>query len=373
MARMKFLCDAERCIECNGCVTACKQEHDIPWGVNRRRVVTINDGVPGERSISVACMHCSDAPCMAVCPVDCFYKTEEGIVLHDKDLCIGCGYCFYACPFGAPQFPQAGAFGVRGKMDKCTFCAGGPEKDMSEAEFKKYGRNRLAEGKLPACAEMCSTKALLARRRRRARRDLSRARRGRAARAARCGAGPPPTAAPTRRGRADAPPAAHLRRRAATGREVMIAHRCWPWPRRSRCSRRAASARRCWSTSRAPTRASPTRRRTATRHSTATRLRGTRRSRSARRTRTNTSARAERRVHVRSRIERSLSGGHRWRCLSAPWRSRSRLPSILPKPTWRSSRRSASRPSPSTTSRCGVKCVPARSSSRASRVARPTC
>ena len=56
MARMKFICDAERCIECNGCVTACKQENNIPWGVNRRRVVTINDGVPGERSISVACM-----------------------------------------------------------------------------------------------------------------------------------------------------------------------------------------------------------------------------------------------------------------------------------------------------------------------------
>jgi len=46
-------------------------------------------------------------------------------------------------------------------MDKCTFCAGGPEPNGSEAEFKKYGRNRLAEGKLPACAEMCSTKALL--------------------------------------------------------------------------------------------------------------------------------------------------------------------------------------------------------------------
>ena len=162
MARMKFLCDAERCIECNGCVTACKQEHDVPWGVNRRRVVTINDGVPGERSMSVACMHCSDAPCMAVCPVDCFYRTDDGVVLHDKDLCIGCGYCFYACPFGAPQFPQLGTFGVRGKMDKCTFCAGGPEANNSDEEFAKYGRNRLAEGKLPACAEMCSTKALLA-------------------------------------------------------------------------------------------------------------------------------------------------------------------------------------------------------------------
>ena len=82
-------------------------------------------------------------------------------MLHSKDLCIGCGYCFYACPFGAPQYPQAGNFGSRGKMDKCTFCAGGPADDESE-EYEKYGRNRLAEGKLPLCAEMCSTKALLA-------------------------------------------------------------------------------------------------------------------------------------------------------------------------------------------------------------------
>src|SRR5262244_1366031 len=156
MARMKFLCDAERCIECNGCVTACKNENEVPWGVNRRRVVTINDGVVGaEKSISVACMHCSDAPCMAVCPVDCFYRTDEGVVLHDKDLCIGCGYCFYACPFGAPQFPQAGAFGLRGKMDKCTFCAGGPEKDLSKEEFQKTARTaslRASCRRAPKCA-----------------------------------------------------------------------------------------------------------------------------------------------------------------------------------------------------------------------------
>ncbi|MEW8382556.1 MAG: hypothetical protein AB2704_11945, partial [Candidatus Thiodiazotropha taylori] len=72
------------------------------------------------------------------------------------------GYCFYACPFGAPQFPEDGAFATRGKMDKCTFCAGGPETDSSSDEHRKYGSNRLAEGKLPLCAEMCSTKALLA-------------------------------------------------------------------------------------------------------------------------------------------------------------------------------------------------------------------
>jgi len=44
----------------------------------------------------------------------------------------------------------------------CTFCAGGPEENNAQAEFSKCGRNRLAEGKLPLCAEMCSTKALLA-------------------------------------------------------------------------------------------------------------------------------------------------------------------------------------------------------------------
>ena len=165
MARMKFLCDTKRCIECNGCVTACKNENDdaLEWGSQRRRVVTLNDGEPGENSFSVACMHCTDAPCMAVCPADCFEHTEDGIVLHNKDLCIGCGYCLFACPFGAPQFPKQASFGERGKMDKCTFCAGGPNTEPGSLEEReKYGANRIAEGKLPMCASLCSTKALLA-------------------------------------------------------------------------------------------------------------------------------------------------------------------------------------------------------------------
>jgi formate dehydrogenase iron-sulfur subunit len=65
-------------------------------------------------------------------------------------------------PFGAPQYPRVGNFGSRGKMDKCTFCTAGPEPDGTEVEYIKYGSNRLAEGKLPLCAEMCSTKSLLA-------------------------------------------------------------------------------------------------------------------------------------------------------------------------------------------------------------------
>jgi formate dehydrogenase iron-sulfur subunit len=162
MARMKFLCDAERCIECNACTVACKNEHQVPWGMARRRVVTLNDGTPKENSVSIACMHCNDPPCAAVCPVACIYQTDIGVVLHNKDTCIGCGYCFYACPFGAPQYPRTTNFGTRGKMDKCTYCAGGPEEAHSEAELRKYGQNRIAEGKLPLCAEMCSTRSLLA-------------------------------------------------------------------------------------------------------------------------------------------------------------------------------------------------------------------
>jgi len=161
-ARMKFYCDEERCIECNGCSVACAEAHELPVGISRRKVVTLNDGIEGkEFSVSVACMHCTDAPCEQVCPVDCFYIREDGIVLHDKEICIGCGYCLYACPFGAPQFPKDGAFGTRGVMDKCTMCAGGPEETNSAKERELYGQNRIAEGKVPACAAMCSTKALI--------------------------------------------------------------------------------------------------------------------------------------------------------------------------------------------------------------------
>ncbi len=163
MARMKFLCDAERCIECNACVTACKNENEVPWGINRRRVVTINDGKPGERSISVACMHCSDAPCMAVCPVDCFYQTRARAWSCTPRTCASAAATASTpAPSARRSIRRPAISARRGKMDKCTFCAGGPEEDNSEAEFQKYGRNRLAEGKLPLCAEMCSTKALLA-------------------------------------------------------------------------------------------------------------------------------------------------------------------------------------------------------------------
>ena len=160
--RLKFYCDNDRCIDCNGCAIACDEAHELPLGVRRRRVITLNEGVQGQEvSTSIACMHCNDAPCSLVCPVDCFYIRDDGIVLHDKDICIGCGYCLYACPFGAPQFPRDGVFGAKGSMDKCTMCAGGPLPDNTHDEQEEYGQNRISEGKVPVCAAMCSTKALL--------------------------------------------------------------------------------------------------------------------------------------------------------------------------------------------------------------------
>ena len=248
MARMKFLCDAERCIECNGCVTACKNENEVPWGVNRRRVVTINDGVIGaEKSISVACMHCSDAPCMAVCPVDCFYRTDDGVVLHDKDLCIGCGYCFYACPFGAPQFPQAGAFGLRGKMDKCTFCAGGPGGGPLGGRVQEVRPQPALRRQAAGLRRDVLDQGAARRRRRRDRRHLPRARHAAATRASRRGAGAPPTA---RARKGAAPRRRHRRASRETGR-VSRRCRCWSSPVAWRSSRRDRAPRQ------ASTRASP--------------------------------------------------------------------------------------------------------------------
>jgi formate dehydrogenase iron-sulfur subunit len=95
------------------------------------------------------CYHCENAPCVSVCPTDSLIKTDEEFVDVREDLCVGCQYCLSACPFGAPQFPgeddgAAQVFGTGGKMDKCTMC-----------------EERQDVGKGPACAEECSTDAIL--------------------------------------------------------------------------------------------------------------------------------------------------------------------------------------------------------------------
>ena len=133
--------DADRCVQCHACEVACKALRDIELGVRWRRVVGIWDGqYPDVRNknISLACMHCGNPPCEAACPTRAIKKrSEDGIVVVDKDRCMGCRACFLVCPFGVPQF------GSDGKMQKCDLCL-----------------ERLAMGKDPACVATCPADAL---------------------------------------------------------------------------------------------------------------------------------------------------------------------------------------------------------------------
>lgn len=142
ISRAGFLQDISRCLDCSGCEIACKRHKDVPKDIFYRKVVTLNEGTEQEKHISLSCMHCSNPPCVAVCPVDAIWQREDGIVLVKEEKCIGCGYCLTACPFGAPQFPKEGI--GRGVMKKCDFCV-----------------NRADEGKGPMCVANCATKSLL--------------------------------------------------------------------------------------------------------------------------------------------------------------------------------------------------------------------
>ena len=154
MVTNKFLADTDRCIKCGGCEVACKQQNDVPYGMRRIKVVTINKGEPGEINVPMPCMHCVDPSCAKACPVDAPYKREDGVVLVDKDKCIGCGYCLYACPFGAPQFEASGIFGSKGKMDKCTFCV---------EPYNQTENGQLVQNDAVArCSKFCACKGLLA-------------------------------------------------------------------------------------------------------------------------------------------------------------------------------------------------------------------
>ena len=135
---MKFVINIERCVDCGGCWVACKQANDVDEEIQLIRIVTVNEGVVGEKSIPVPCMHCSQPACMNVCPGDAISKRSDGIVLVDENKCIECRYCNMVCPFGSPQFKESGS-----KMNKCTYCV-----------------ERIDAGLRPACGIFCSTKAL---------------------------------------------------------------------------------------------------------------------------------------------------------------------------------------------------------------------
>ncbi len=134
--------DQSRCIGCHACTTACKSENEVPLGVTRTFVKSVDVGVfpQARRAFQVTrCNQCTDAPCVAACPTQAMYRRPDGIVDFDKSICIGCKACMAACPYDAifinPNDHSA---------EKCNMCA-----------------HRLDVGLEPACVTVCPTEAIL--------------------------------------------------------------------------------------------------------------------------------------------------------------------------------------------------------------------
>lgn len=103
MTRWGMVIDLEKCTGCQACSTACAMENSLLPGENWQDVVFYVEGEYPSGSLHWLprpCMQCENPSCVAVCPVEATYKTEDGVVLIDWDRCIGCRYCMIACPYG---------------------------------------------------------------------------------------------------------------------------------------------------------------------------------------------------------------------------------------------------------------------------------
>ena len=147
--QMAFHVDLSACIGCKACQMACKDKNDLEVGRMFRRVYAVEGGEwtqngPAWQSnvfayyVPLACNHCQKPICVEVCPTQAMTKREDGVVLIDAEKCIGCRYCEWACPYGAPQFSEA-----LGKMTKCNFCV-----------------DLIDNGEAPACVGACPMRAI---------------------------------------------------------------------------------------------------------------------------------------------------------------------------------------------------------------------
>lgn len=133
---------ADNCIGCHACEAACSQKNNLPAHISFRSVGYLEGGsYPAYKrmNISMACNHCDDPVCLKGCPTRAYTKfAEYGAVLQDPDICFGCGYCTWVCPYNAPQLDP-----IEGQVSKCNMCV-----------------DRLEVGLKPACAEACLGGAL---------------------------------------------------------------------------------------------------------------------------------------------------------------------------------------------------------------------
>ena len=133
---------ADNCIGCHACESACSEKNDLPAHISFRSVGYVEGGTYPDytrMNISMACNHCDDPVCLKGCPTRAYTKHEEyGAVIQDPDICFGCGYCTWVCPYNAPQLDP-----VQGQVEKCNMCV-----------------DRLEVGLKPACVSACLGNAL---------------------------------------------------------------------------------------------------------------------------------------------------------------------------------------------------------------------
>lgn len=137
-----FIIDNRKCIGCHACTTACKSEHQVPVGVNRTWVKQVEKGeFPNSRRLFsvMRCNHCTDAPCVEICPVEALFVRDDGIVDFDNDRCIGCKSCMQACPYDALYINPE-----NNTAAKCNYCA-----------------HRIDIGLEPACVNVCPEHAII--------------------------------------------------------------------------------------------------------------------------------------------------------------------------------------------------------------------
>jgi len=183
--RYGMVIDVLRCVGCRSCVAACKMENKTPPGVAYNKVTENQLGkMRHDRPVFLTqpCFHCEKPPCVPVCPVKpkpaTYKRAEDGIVVVDYDLCIGCQACIEACPYGARSFDEGNNYLVfesneqyarvpspeydqyRPRIEdeppiykarKCTFCL------HLQDENGNYSKK---EGRWPACAKTCTGHAI---------------------------------------------------------------------------------------------------------------------------------------------------------------------------------------------------------------------
>lgn len=133
-----FLVNMNKCVDCEKCVAACREFNHLSEDTPNRRTINTFVNSRGESVyVSTSCMHCGEPACERVCPAGAITKGEAGIVATNKDVCIGCKYCFEACPYGVPNYNSVA-------MDKCDCCL-----DAG-----------VAPGEKPYCVRACKFGAL---------------------------------------------------------------------------------------------------------------------------------------------------------------------------------------------------------------------